>query len=66
MGPVPAWQVILSVALLAVATAFTVWVAAQVFRIGLLMYGKRLSLRELVAAIRQGRRSMLTTAQEAG
>lgn len=66
MGPVPGWQVILSMVLLAAACLLTVWVAAQVFRIGLLMYGKRLSLREIVAAIRQGRRSMLTTSQEAG
>ncbi len=64
MAPVPGWQVIMSVILLAATCVLTVWAAAQVFRIGLLMYGKRLSLRELANAIRMGRRSMLTTAQE--
>ncbi|MBN2471415.1 MAG: ABC transporter permease [Anaerolineae bacterium] len=64
MTAVPAWQIVLSLALLVAAVLGVIWLAAQVFRIGLLMYGKRLSLRAIFAAVRQGRKTMLTTAPE--
>jgi ABC-2 type transport system permease protein len=51
---IPLWQTGLSVLLLALTTLLIVWIAAQVFRIGLLMYGKRLDLRSLWLALRQG------------
>lgn len=51
---VPLWQLGLSLALLALTVLLAVWIAAQVFRIGLLMYGKRLGLRSLFTALRQG------------
>jgi ABC-2 type transport system permease protein len=51
---VPPWQLGLSLALLALTVLLAVWIAAQVFRIGLLMYGKRLGLRSLSTALRQG------------
>lgn len=63
---VPAWQLGLSLGLMVVSVVVVMRLAATVFRIGLLMYGKRLSLRAIVAAVRQGRRTMLTTAQEGG
>ncbi len=51
----PAWQVALSMALLAVSIYFTINFAARVFRVGALMYGKPPSLRELVHWYRQAR-----------
>jgi len=54
---VPIWQIGLSIALLVLTTLAVVWIAAQVFRIGLLMYGKRLGLRPLWAALRQSARA---------
>jgi ABC-2 type transport system permease protein len=51
---VPLWQLLLSVLLMALTTLLVVWLAAQVFRIGLLMYDTRLGLRTLWAALRQG------------
>jgi ABC-2 type transport system permease protein len=51
---VPFWPLGLSILLVALTTLLVVWIAAQVFRIGLLMYGKRLGLRQLWAALRQG------------
>ena len=51
---VPLWQISLSLLLLVLTTLLIVWIAAQVFRIGLLMYGKRLGLRPLWTALRQG------------
>ena len=54
LADVPVWQIGLSLLLLVAGTLLIVWIAAQVFRLGLLMYGKRLGLRTLSAALRQG------------
>ena len=52
--PPPFWQVALAAVILAVATYGSVMAAAKVFRIGILMYGKPPSLREIVRWARQG------------
>jgi ABC-2 type transport system permease protein len=44
----PLWQILLSMALILATVFVTVSFAARVFRVGILMYGKRPSLRELV------------------
>lgn len=43
---VPFWQIAMTVTLLCVIALFTLWLAARVFRLGMLRYGKRVSLRE--------------------
>ena len=43
----PYWQILLSYAINLAFTFLFVWMAAKVFRIGLLMYGKKPSLKEL-------------------
>lgn len=48
----PFWQIALSFALLAVTTAGVVWISARVYRVGILMYGKRPSLVELLRWVR--------------
>jgi ABC-2 type transport system permease protein len=53
MGQVPIWQILLSIAILVAFTASVVWAAAWTFRIGLLMTGKRLGIKTLVAAMRK-------------
>ena len=63
MTAVPAWQIIVSLGVLALTVFATVWIAARVFRLGLLMYGKRLTVREIVQALRQGRQTMTSVAQ---
>lgn len=45
--PPPTWQIVLSVVLLIVATYGAINFASRVFRVGILMYGKRPSLREI-------------------
>lgn len=45
---VPDWQLYLSVALLIAGFIFTTWVAARIYRVGILMYGKKTSYRELI------------------
>ncbi len=44
---VPIWQQILSVLLLIGTFMFTVWFAAKIYRVGILMYGKKPSYKEL-------------------
>jgi ABC-2 type transport system permease protein len=51
---VPAWQIALSIALLAVAAWLAVRAAARVFRIGLLLYGKTPNLPEILRWARSG------------
>lgn len=47
LSSIPAWQFAASVLILLVTTALVLWGGARIFRWSLLMYGKRLSLREL-------------------
>jgi ABC-2 type transport system permease protein len=54
LTPVPAWQLALSLVSLVLTIAFAVWAAARIFRVGILMTGKRASLRELARWVRQG------------
>jgi ABC-2 type transport system permease protein len=51
---VPAREIALSVALLAASCYAAVWVAARIYRVGLLMYGKRPTLPELARWVRAG------------
>jgi len=44
---VPAWQLILSMALLVLGFIFTTWLAGKIYRTGILMYGKKVSWKEL-------------------
>ena len=43
----PVWQVILSMLIMVVTILGCVWVAAKIYRVGILMYGKRPSIAEL-------------------
>lgn len=45
---VPAWQLALSITLLIGGFIFTTWVAARIYRVGILMYGKKASYKELI------------------
>ena len=50
---VPPAEVAASLAILAVSVVVVVWVAARIYRVGILMYGKRPGLGELVRWARQ-------------
>ncbi|MEL6497655.1 MAG: ABC transporter permease [Planctomycetota bacterium] len=50
--PPPLWQVGLAVAISAITCYVAVWMAAKVFRVGLLMYGKPPNFRTLIKWIR--------------
>ncbi|MBV8643699.1 MAG: hypothetical protein JO225_07255 [Candidatus Eremiobacteraeota bacterium] len=49
---VPAWQVVLSLALDVVAAYVLVRLAGKVYRVGLLLYGRPPSFRQIVATLR--------------
>jgi ABC-2 type transport system permease protein len=43
----PLWQVLLSMAIMLATILSCVWIAARIYRVGILMYGKRPSIAEL-------------------
>jgi ABC-2 type transport system permease protein len=45
---VPVWQIIGSLVATALSCLLAVWFSARIYRIGLLMYGKRPSIREIL------------------
>lgn len=49
---VPVWQIALSLALLYLTALGTVWVSGKIYRTGILMYGKKSSLKEMLKWIR--------------
>ena len=49
---VPWWQVALSLAILYASFVGMVWFAAKIYRVGIFMYGKKPTLRELIRWIR--------------
>lgn len=49
---VPLWQEILSVGLLFATSLAMVWIAGKIYRVGILMYGKKPTVKEMVKWIR--------------
>ncbi len=44
---VPVWQILLSMGLLILGFLFTMWLAARIYRVGILMYGSKVNYRIL-------------------
>ena len=49
---VPAWQIALSIFLLVISTLLMIYIAAKVYRVGILMYGNKASAKEIWKWIR--------------
>jgi len=47
IGSVPWWELAASLVALALSCVVAVWIAARIYRVGLLMYGKRPTMKEL-------------------
>lgn len=45
---VPLWQIFLSLVLLYGTSALVVWLSAKIYRVGILMYGKKPSVKEII------------------
>ncbi len=52
IGHPPAWQVMLCIALLLASVAIAILVTARIYRVGILMYGKRPTAREIIRWVR--------------
>jgi ABC-2 type transport system permease protein len=51
-GSLPTYEIALSLGILAVSIVAVTWIAARIYRVGMLMTGKRPNLRELVRWVR--------------
>jgi ABC-2 type transport system permease protein len=51
-GVIPGWQLALNILLLVIVAAVSVWLASRAFRIGMLSYGKRLTLKQIFGKVR--------------
>ena len=49
---VPLWQELLSLALLYASAIFIVWMSGRIYRVGILMYGKKTTVKEILKWIR--------------
>lgn len=45
---VPIWQLLLSMAILIISIYGTIWASGKIYRTGILMYGKKVNLKEIV------------------
>ena len=44
---IPTWEIVLSMTILAITFVFSTWFAGRIYRIGILMYGKKVTYKEL-------------------
>jgi ABC-2 type transport system permease protein len=63
---VPIWQLGLSLIILVLSSLFIIWASARVFRWGLLLYGKRISFREIWHVIWSSPEMGVAVKQDAG
>lgn len=52
LGAAPLWQVMVSIAVLLLSVAGVIWLCARIYRIGVLMYGKKPTLPEIIKWIK--------------
>ena len=45
---IPVWEIVLSLALLVAGLIFMAWIAGKIYRVGIFMYGKKPTLREIM------------------
>lgn len=45
---VPAWEMITCIAVLILSVVFSIWLAGKIYRVGIFMYGKKPTLRDLI------------------
>lgn len=54
VAPVPALDIAFALLSVALGAVFTTWLASRIYRVGLLMYGKKPSFREVMKWVRTG------------
>jgi ABC-2 type transport system permease protein len=63
---VPLWQLAISFVILVLTSLFVIWASARVFRWGLLLYGKRIGIREVLRVIWWSPEMGVSVKREAG
>jgi ABC-2 type transport system permease protein len=58
---VPTGEILISLGILMLSVDAMIWVAGRIFRLGMLNYGRRLGVRDIIRAIREGRRTMIAS-----
>ena len=48
----PWWQIVLSIALMLATVWFFIWLTSRIYRVGILMYGKKVTIREMFKWLR--------------
>ena len=48
LSSIPVWQIVLTIALLFLFAIIALWIAGRAFRLGMLRYGKKLSLKDIL------------------
>jgi len=43
----PLWEILVSVAVVAITSVFFVWLSGRIYRVGILMYGKKVTFKEM-------------------
>jgi ABC-2 type transport system permease protein len=51
---VPTWELVLSMSLLIGGFLGITWLAARIYRVGILMYGKKVNFKEIMKWMMQG------------
>ena len=54
VAPVPALDIVMALLSVALGAVFTTWLASRIYRVGLLMYGKKPTMREVLKWVRNG------------
>ena len=49
----PVWQIMLSLGIGFATVTLLIWLASRIYRIGMLMYGKRATIPEVIRWLRQ-------------
>jgi ABC-2 type transport system permease protein len=49
----PLWQILLSMLVMVVSIVLLIWTASRIYRIGMLMYGKKATIPEIIRWVRQ-------------
>jgi len=45
---IPSWQIVVSMISLIIGFIFMTWVASKIYRTGILMYGKKITFKEVI------------------
>lgn len=48
----PWWQIVLSIVIMLATVWFFIWLTSRIYRVGILMYGKKVTIREMIKWLR--------------